>query len=240
MKQPPVCLIRGFRRFLLLLVVVVGSLPASAQLKPEPGKENLPQNIKVLEEHKDKNGNIVRTIQYYQNGARIIETRTVRAGFNYRVPINPDTMNKDSVSILVNKAQNVLEVYYRRRRIRSYQAVFGPKPLVAKCVEGDRCTPEGAYRIKLKKPQSKYHKFMLLDYPNDSSIVRFNRMKAQGLIPQTARMGGDVGIHGIWQGGDDVIEMGMGWTDGCVAIKNKDIDDLYPLVGVGTPVIIRK
>ena len=81
---------------------------------------------------------------------------------------------------------------------------------------------------------------MGLSYPNDSAYARFNKLKAAGKIPATARIGGDVGIHGIWKGGDDMIEMGVGWTDGCVAIKNQDIEELFSMVGVGTKVIIRR
>ena len=81
---------------------------------------------------------------------------------------------------------------------------------------------------------------MLLSYPNDSAIAVFMRMKAAGTIPQSATIGGDVGIHGIWKGGDDMIELGVCWTDGCVALKNKDVDELYTLVPVGTRVFIRK
>ena len=81
---------------------------------------------------------------------------------------------------------------------------------------------------------------MLLDYPNDSTMVRFAALKEKGAIPKNARVGGNVGIHGIWKGGDDMIEMGVGWTDGCVALKNADIDELYSFCGVGTRVCIKK
>ncbi len=74
--------------------------------------------------------------------------------------------------------------------------------------------------------------------PTGSSKIAL--LKEKGLIPAAATIGSDVGIHGIWKGGDDMIEMGVGWTDGCVAIKNKDIEELYTLVGVGTRVLIRK
>jgi lipoprotein-anchoring transpeptidase ErfK/SrfK len=81
---------------------------------------------------------------------------------------------------------------------------------------------------------------MGLNYPNDSALARFNKLKANGVIPKTARIGGDVGIHGIWPGGDNMIDLGVGWTDGCVALKNKDIEELFTIVGVGTRVYIRK
>ena len=124
--------------------------------------------------------------------------------------------------------------------IRSYAAVFGPRPLENKYMEGDRCTPEGWYKIKMKNPASQYNKFMLLDYPNDSTIKRFTALKQKGAVPATAKMGGNVGIHGIWKGGDDMIELGVGWTDGCVALKNADVDELYSFVGVGTRVCIKR
>lgn len=199
-------------------------------------------DLKIIDEHTDGKGNIIRTIQYKQGGNTVTETRVLRPGGGARpqIPINPDTLQKDSVLLIVNKSKNNLQVYYRHRLIRTYKAVFGPKPMEDKCMAGDRCTPEGWFTIKSMKPYSKYHKFMLLSYPDDSAILRFNRLKEIGKIPKTAQIGGDVGIHGIWNKGDDMIEMGVGWTDGCVAIKNKDIDELYTFVVPGTRVYIRK
>lgn len=107
-------------------------------------------------------------------------------------------------------------------------------------MEGDRCTPEGWFKIADKRNSSKYNKFMLLNYPNEKSYEQFKKLKEKGSIPANARIGGDVGIHGIWPGGDDMIEMGVGWTDGCIAMKNKDVDDLYKWVHVGMRVYIRK
>jgi hypothetical protein len=204
--------------------------------------EQQPRNIKVLDEHKDSKGNTVRVIQYEQKGQRITETMTIppKENINTRVRINPDTINTDSVLVIVNKSKFNVEVLYRHRLIRYYKAVFGPKPLEDKKVAGDRCTPEGWFTIQNKNPSSKYHKFLLLNYPNDSTIARFNIQKARGTLPASAKIGGDIGIHGIWKGGDDMIEMGVCWTDGCIALRNKDVEELYSLVGVGTRVYIRK
>jgi len=210
-------------------------------LKPEPKSEPYPRNYKVLEEHKDKDGSLVRTIQYDQGSQRIKETMIIRPiPSNLHKPINPDTMNKDSVLVIVSKSNYAVEVLYRRKIIRSYKAVFGPKPLLNKMMAGDRCTPEGWFTIQIKNPNSKYNKFMLLNYPNDTSIARFNKLKESGAVPSSARIGGDVGIHGVWKGGDDMIEKGICWTDGCVAISNKDVDELYKFVNVGTRVYIKK
>lgn len=216
--------------------------PSKASISKDTKELPPPTNLVVLDEHKDAKGNTIRKIRYDQAGERVTETITIppRESVNVRIAINPDTLIKDSVLVIVNKAHYNVEVFYRKRMIRSYKAVFGPHPLENKKMAGDRCTPEGWFTIRNKNPNSKYWKFMLLDYPNDSSIARFNKLKQSGMLPQTASIGGDVGIHGIWKGGDDMIEMGVCWTDGCIALKNKDIDELYRMVGVGTKVCIRK
>ncbi len=234
------------RFFFLLFPALLLFTHSRAQVKPKTDKNTGPDNvprptdIRVLDEHKDKSGNLVRTVQYYQGGQKITETQTIRTDIGLHRPIDPDTLNKDSVMVIVNKSRYALDLYYKRRKIRSYKAVFGPKPMENKKMAGDRCTPEGWFLIKAKKPNSKYNKFMLLDYPNDSSIAYFNALKANGALPKSAQIGGDVGIHGVWKGGDDMIDMGVCWTDGCVALKNKDIDELYTFIGVGTKVFIRK
>lgn len=201
------------------------------------------KNLKLIKEEDDGKGHIVRTVQYSKGNVRVTETifmakPTSMAALN--MPIRPDTLNKSLLEIIVNKSQYRVALYYRNKPIRIYKAVFGPNPKLNKLIEGDRNTPEGKFTITHKNPGSKYTKFMGLSYPNDSAYARFNKLKAAGKIPATARIGGDVGIHGIWKGGDDMIEMGVGWTDGCVAIKNKDMEELFSLVGVGTKVVIRR
>ena len=237
--------LKKLKYFIFLIACLLLVDQVHGQQKREKNKDAdlpPPRNIKVLDEHKDGKGNTVRTIEYLQAGSRITETVVIPATgrIGIHVPINPDTLNKDSLIIVVNKSHYILEVYYRRKIIRSYKAVFGPKPLENKNMAGDRCTPEGWFNILNKNPNSKYDKFMLLNYPNDSSITRFKILKAKGSIPASAQIGGDIGIHGIWRGGDDLIEKGVCWTDGCVALKNKDIEDLYKLVNVGTKVYIKK
>jgi murein L,D-transpeptidase YafK len=225
---------------LATFILLFGASCALAQ----DSKANIerPRDLKLVKEYSDGKGHIIREIQYTQGSMRVTETIIIPKTLevNQRVAILPDTMNKDSVMILVDKSKYTVKVYYRRRMVRNYKAVFGPNPKQNKCMEGDRCTPEGWFKITNKNPRSKYNKFMLLSYPNDSAYLRFNKLKHDGLIPKTARIGGDIGIHGIWTGGDDMIEMGVGWTDGCVALKNKDVEELYTMVGVGTRVYIKK
>lgn len=201
------------------------------------------KNLKVISEESDGKGRIVRTVQYSRGNIRVTETIYMTQGpkiGGLNAPIRPDTLRKNLLEIVVSKSQYRVALYYRNRLIRSYKAVFGPNPSLNKVMEGDRNTPEGRFTITNKNPASQYNKFMLISYPNDSAYFRFNKLKAAGKIPATARIGGSVGIHGIWKGGDDMIEMGVGWTDGCVALKNRDVEELFSLVGVGTQVRIHK
>jgi murein L,D-transpeptidase YafK len=214
----------------LLIIALLLSVDCHAQ----------PTDVKILNERKDKDGNIIRTIQYYQGSQRVTETRIIRPFVNLNAPINPDTLNNDSLMVIINKSRFVLDVYYRKRKIRSYKVVFGPKPQENKVMKGDRRTPEGWYKVQEKHISGRYNKFIHIDYPNDSAYARFNKLKLQGAIPKDAEIGGDVGIHGVWKGGEDMIDMGIGWTDGCIAMKNTDIDDLYRIVKPGARVLIRK
>jgi hypothetical protein len=224
----------SFMRRICLLLLCFMPLLLHAQQRPT--------NIKVLDEYKDGKGNIVRVVQFNEGLMRVTQTiiEPIKPTVGISIPIRMDTVRKDSLSIHISKSNYILFVRYRGRVIRSYKAVFGPNPKMNKLVEGDRNTPEGEFRIVTKNAASKYDKFMGLNYPNDSTYARFNRLKAAGQLPASARIGGDVGIHGIWPGGDDMIQLGIGWTDGCIALKNKDVEELFSMVTVGTKVVIRK
>jgi len=99
--------------------------------------------------------------------------------------------------------------------------------------KGDKATPEGRYTIIKKKvdPHTKYHKALLIDYPNGEDKKRFHEAKRKGLIPRNKDIGNMIEIHG---GGGQ----GANWTDGCVALRNSDIDKIYNIINEGTPVTI--
>jgi len=81
---------------------------------------------------------------------------------------------------------------------------------------------------------------MMLDYPNKESYEKCNQRKQSGQIPRGATIGGGVGIHGTWPHEDYQVDKFKNWTNGCVSLKNEDVEDLYDYVPVGTKVIIRK
>jgi lipoprotein-anchoring transpeptidase ErfK/SrfK len=138
-----------------------------------------------------------------------------------------------SPAIVVNKETHRLTVYDRGQLLRSYPAELGSNTAGTKLRSGDNATPEGRYQIASKKGQgqSKYYKALLLNYPNDEDRARFARLQRSGQIPPRSSLGGLIEIHG--EGG-----RGKDWTQGCVAVRNEQMDDLFSRVTIGTPVTI--
>ena len=136
-------------------------------------------------------------------------------------------------AIIVDKLRRRLALYHRGVQVASFPAELGANGLRPKNHAGDQATPEGMYRVlELKEGgNTKYYKALLIDYPNGDDLQRFRRAKQRGTIPSRVAIGGLIEIHGA--GGE-----GKDWTDGCVALTNSHIDDLYGHVRVGTPVTI--
>jgi lipoprotein-anchoring transpeptidase ErfK/SrfK len=122
----------------------------------------------------------------------------------------------------------------------TYPVVFGNKNLDDKMREGDRKTPEGTFKIISKRPHEKWHKMLMLDYPNKESYTKFNQRKAKGLIPKNAKIGGGIALHGTWPNDNIVVDDFTNWTNGCVALKNEDLDELEVFLPVGTQVTIKR
>ena len=147
-------------------------------------------------------------------------------------------INKDKTSILIEKSKHRITLYYDKKPVKSYPVVFGRNPTGDKFQEGDRRTPEGIHRIKDLYPHPSWSKFIWLDYPNAASWRKYFQAKSQGKIPWFNSIGGQVGIHGVPQGSDKIIENKENWTWGCPSLKNHDVDELYEVVKVGTLVEI--
>jgi murein L,D-transpeptidase YafK len=135
--------------------------------------------------------------------------------------------------IVVDKLRRRLDLYHHGVRVASFAAELGANGLRPKNHAGDQATPEGLYKVvDLKEgPRTKYYKALLIDYPNGEDVVRFRRARQRGTIPSRVAIGGLIEIHGA--GGE-----GRDWTDGCVALTNADMEDLYRRVREGTPVTI--
>lgn len=140
--------------------------------------------------------------------------------------------NRDFL-IIIDKFSRKCIVYQNGAKKLEYEAELGANWVGDKRVRGDKATPEGMYKIikKLDNNKTKYYKALLLDYPNDEDKARFKSEIEKGTLPASAKIGNMIEIHG--NGGK-----GIDWTDGCVALTDNEMDALFRVVKVGTPVTI--
>lgn len=154
-----------------------------------------------------------------------------------------DSLNIDlnKIEIHIDKSDYTLKITADSITLKSYPCVFGGNPIDDKRYEGDGCTPEGEFRIKAKYPHASWSKFMWVNYPTADSWKKFNEAKQQGKIPQSSTIGGDIGIHGVPNNHNYLIDEKQNWTLGCISLKTPDVDEIYPYVKVeGTKIIIQK
>ena len=136
-------------------------------------------------------------------------------------------------SILILKKEHLLELLSNGTVIRTYKVALGQGGLPPKQREGDARTPEGHYIIDSRNAASQYHKALHVSYPNADDRKRAAR---RGVSP-----GGSVMIHGLpngkgWVGAGHRL---YDWTLGCIAVTDDEIDEIWNLVPIGTPVEIR-
>lgn len=145
-----------------------------------------------------------------------------------------------TVYVVIDKSDYELSVYDDDGWYATYPVVFGNKSLADKKMEGDRNTPEGRFTIVNKRVHDKWYRYMGLDYPTTESWEKFKRRKQRGEIPNSATIGGGIGIHGTWPNEDYQIDRYNNWTLGCISMKNTDVEEVYKFMPVGTKVEIRK
>ena len=132
-------------------------------------------------------------------------------------------------SIEIVKSERRLHLYDGPQRLRSYRVALGRTPDGHKSREGDGRTPVGNYRIDRRNPQSQFYLSLGISYPNAADRARAERA---GVSP-----GGDIFIHGQ---PNDRRRVNGDWTEGCIAVSNRDMREIYRWVGIGTPVTIRE
>lgn len=138
-----------------------------------------------------------------------------------------------AVAIVVDKMARSCKVYSSGRLSAEYPIELGANWIGDKQSRGDKATPEGRYHVRKKKGPgaTKYYRALEIDYPNEADLKWFREAKRRGQLSAGARIGGVIEIHG--EGG-----RGENWTEGCVALKNSDMDRVFAVAGVGTPVTI--
>ena len=117
--------------------------------------------------------------------------------------------------------------------LKTYKIALGGEPVGAKTMQGDHRTPEGDYVINSRNTHSQFHRSLHISYPNAADRERARKL---GVAP-----GGDVYIHGLPNGYGFIgaAHRARDWTDGCIAVTDQEIEEIWKLVDDGTPVEIR-
>jgi murein L,D-transpeptidase YafK len=135
--------------------------------------------------------------------------------------------------LVIVKSTRTLTLLNHGQVLKTYKVALGGDPVGPKAKAGDKKTPEGEYVIDSKNAKSRFHLALHISYPNIDDRERARKL---GVSP-----GGGVEIHGLeskyaWVGS---LHRQVNWTAGCIAVTNPEIDEIWPLVPVGTPVEIK-
>ena len=147
--------------------------------------------------------------------------------------LQPAANEQKADRIIVVKSAHTLSLIVNGHVLKVYKVALGRGPAGPKGHEGDHKTPEGDYVIDQKNAQSRFHLALHVSYPNAADR---KRAKAEGLNP-----GGAIMVHGVenglgWLGS---LQHDVDWTDGCIAVTNPEIEEIWRLVPVGTPIEIK-
>lgn len=142
---------------------------------------------------------------------------------------NPQVADK----IVIVKSAHTLVLMRRDQILSTYKIALGRSPIGPKLRKGDHKTPEGEYQVDAKKEHSRFYRALHLSYPNAA-----DKKRAQSLDYDP---GGDVEIHGIENGLGWIgrLHRSIDWTDGCIAVTDCEMDEIWTQVVVGTPVEIQ-
>ena len=135
--------------------------------------------------------------------------------------------------IIVLKRERTLQMLSHEKVVKSYRVALGGDPVGPKTQQGDHKTPEGLYILDSRNANSRFYKSIHISYPSDHDRAL---AKQRGVSP-----GGDVFVHGLpngygWVG---AAHRARDWTDGCIAVTNQEIDEIWAAVVNGTPIEIR-
>jgi len=135
--------------------------------------------------------------------------------------------------VLVLKENHTLQLLNKGRVIKIYKVALGGDPVGPKTRQGDHKTPEGVYILDSRNAHSKFYKAIHISYPNAADRAA---AREKGVSP-----GGDVFVHGLPNGYGFMGEAHRlkDWTDGCIAVTNQEIDEIWAAVADGTPIEIK-
>jgi murein L,D-transpeptidase YafK len=163
--------------------------------------------------------------------------------------------DQEPLLLVISKSAQTLTLFKEGQAVKRYICVFGVNPDGDKLQQGDNRTPEGTFFITDKEKLGSHpylgRTWLGLSYPATNhaeravsqnlisqeqyrAIVAANRIGA--IPPQNTRLGGWIGIHG---GREDLTRRKVNWTEGCIAMLDSDLEELYASISLGTKVIIR-
>jgi murein L,D-transpeptidase YafK len=155
------------------------------------------------------------------------------------------SISQYAARLVIRKRARTIELFADGKKIGRYKMALGFSPVAKKEVEGDGRTPEGDFYIFTKNDKSGYHLSLGLSYPNIQDAKRglttqlitrneYNEIVAaigkRAKPPQHTRLGGEIYIHGGGTAGD--------WTDGCIAVDDGDMEEIFEIATVGMTVTI--
>ncbi|TGN39390.1 hypothetical protein E5Q11_12205 [Marinobacter confluentis] len=146
--------------------------------------------------------------------------------------LTPEETTAEVSEVVVRKNERRMFLMAGDEVLRSYRIGLGDNPSGHKLYEGDERTPEGEYTLDWRNANSDFYKSIHISYPNEKDR---ELASAWGLNP-----GGSIMIHGLPNDaeGMEFAYLGLDWTDGCIAVSNQEMDEIWALVSDGTPIRI--
>lgn len=164
----------------------------------------------------------------------------------------------DQYRVEINKTRRILTVSNNTNRIvKQFDVALGRGGSGHKKSQGDGVTPIGSYTVVGFNKESDFHYFIRLNYPNNDDAlaayrqqsITFNQFQeilnantSQEVPPQNTYLGGAIGLHGIGNETEEKLLMHskLDWTQGCIALKNSEIEQLKPFLTLGVHVVIKE
>jgi murein L,D-transpeptidase YafK len=148
-----------------------------------------------------------------------------------RANLGPDEQTKADL-VVVYKRERILQLKRAGRVLETFPIALGREPVGHKRQEGDGRTPEGVYTLDWRNPDSRFYRAIHISYPREGEAVQAIRW---GVSP-----GGQIMLHGLPNGvsAERIGHPRRDWTDGCIALTNEQIDEIWARVEDGTTIII--
>jgi len=185
--------------------------------------------------------NLMKVLLFCITFSLIVLTATFFSSSQNRQPLPP----MENPRIVIKKNKRLLQIFDGEKLVGKYKIALGFAPLTDKQIEGDGKTPEGTFYVFTKNDQSRFHVSLGVSYPNVEDAERglknklitaeeheaiVNAIGKKQMPPQKTALGGEIYIHG---GGTE-----SDWTDGCVALENEEMKEIFDAIPVGTRVKI--